>query len=89
MQTKTGDERQSALVDEGKRERRTQPLDAAKNPAALLRMATVEALTGISRPTLYRWLAAGRFVQPIRLGSRCTRWRAGDVQAWLDAEAAK
>lgn len=89
MQMKTEDECQSALPDAGKRERWVQPLEAAQNPAALLRMQTVEVLTGISRKTLYRWLADGRFVKPIRVGSRCLRWRAGDLQAWLEAEAAK
>lgn len=85
MQMKTGDERQSALVEQVKKVRWVQPLEAANNPAALLKMETVETLTGISRKTLYRWLTDGRFVQPVRLGSRCLRWRAGEVQAWMKA----
>ncbi|MDZ5457897.1 helix-turn-helix transcriptional regulator [Azohydromonas lata] len=65
-----------------------QPLQAAENPDALLLVQTVTALTGMSTSTLYRKMAADQFVQPIRLGTRCTRWRAGDVTAWLRQQAA-
>lgn len=53
---------------------------------ALLRLATVEAITGLSRSTIYAKVKAGQFVEPVRLGSRCTRFRAGDVQVWLAAQ---
>ena len=64
-----------------------QPLDAANDPDALLRMATVCALTGLSPATIFRKTAAGAFPAPIRDGARCTRWRAGSVRAWLQARA--
>jgi len=70
------------------RQRKTQPLHAAQVADALLKLATVEALTGLSRSTIYARLARREFPQPIRLGARCTRFRAGDVQAWLAAQAA-
>lgn len=63
-----------------------QPLEAANNPNALLKFSTVSALTGLSRATLYRMLAEQRFVEPVRLSSRCTRFRAGDVTTWLAAQ---
>ncbi|WP_298014683.1 AlpA family phage regulatory protein [uncultured Aquabacterium sp.] len=59
------------------------PLDALAVPDALLRIALVETLTGLSRQTIYRKVQAGDFCRPIKLSSRCTRWRAGDVHAWL------
>jgi len=31
---------------------------------------------------------AGSFVDPVRLGARCTRFRAGDVTAWIAAQVA-
>lgn len=65
---------------------RQQPLEAANNPNALLKFSTVTALTGLSRATLYRMLAEKRFVDPVRLSARCTRFRAGDVTAWLTAQ---
>lgn len=70
------------------RVRAQQPLHAAQLADALLRLRTVEAITGLSRSTIYAKLKAGEFVEPIRLGARCTRFRAGDVQAWLAAQAA-
>ena len=69
------------------RHRTRQPLHAAQVADALLRLATVEALTGLGRSTIYAKLAKNQFPQPVRLGARCTRFRAGDVQAWLVAQA--
>jgi prophage regulatory protein len=68
------------------RQRKQQPLHAAQIAEALLKLATVEALTGLSRSTIYARLSRNEFPQPIRLGTRCTRFRAGDVQAWLAAQ---
>jgi prophage regulatory protein len=69
--------------------RAQQPLHAAQVDDALLKCRTVQALTGLSEATIYRKVAAGLFPEPIRLGARCTRWRAGDVTAWLRAQTAK
>ena len=68
------------------RGRAKQPLHAAQIAEALLRLSTVESITGLSRSTIYAKLKAGSFVEPVRLGVRCTRFRAGDVQAWLAAQ---
>ena len=70
------------------RTRTQQPLHAAQVAEALLRLRTVEAITGLSRSTIYAKLKAndGSFPKPVRLGARCTRFRAGDVQAWLAAQ---
>lgn len=64
-----------------------QPLDAARLPESLLTIKTVRALTSLSPASIYRKVAASDFPQPVRLGSRCTRWRAGDVTAWLAQQA--
>jgi predicted DNA-binding transcriptional regulator AlpA len=68
------------------RNRPVQPLHAAQLADALLRLSTVEAITGLGRSTIYAKLRCGEFVEPVRLGARCTRWKAGDVQAWLAAQ---
>lgn len=60
-----------------------QPLEAANNPLSLLRIETVAALVGLGHTTIYRKIKAGEFPEPIRMGARCTRWRASDVTAWL------
>ncbi|WP_082754831.1 helix-turn-helix transcriptional regulator [Variovorax sp. PAMC 28711] len=62
-----------------------QPIEAANNPAALLRLDTVAALTGLSRSTLYAKIKAGTFPAPIKQGARCTRFRASTVTAWLES----
>lgn len=70
------------------RQRQRQPLEVANHPDAQLMLETVVALTGRSSSTLYRLMAADQFVQPLRHGKRCTRWRAGDVMDWLRKQAA-
>lgn len=60
-----------------------QPLQAALVPDALLRISVVEQLTGLGESTIRRKMATADFPQPIKNGTRCTRWRAGEVTAWL------
>ena len=69
-----------------KRQRTPQPIDAASNPNALLTVETVSALIGLSRATVYQFETEGRFPRAVRLGTRCTRWRAADVTNWLKAQ---
>lgn len=65
-----------------------QPLHAAQIADALLRMKTAAAVAGMSEATLYRRAKDDPTVpRLIRLGSRCTRIRAGDLTAWLAAQA--
>ena len=64
-----------------------QPIAAASNPDALLNIKTVSAITGLSAPSLYRIAKRGELV-PIRMGTRCTRFRAGDVTDWLRSKVA-
>lgn len=66
---------------------KAQPITAADNPDAQLKGETVSALTGRGKSTLYSMVRAGKFPAPIKHGLRCTRWRAGDVTAWLKAQA--
>ncbi|MBQ1763752.1 MAG: AlpA family phage regulatory protein [Aquincola sp.] len=55
---------------------------------ALLGLPAVKALTGISGDSTVTKLVEGkRFPAPIRLSHRCSRWRAGDIRAWLAAHA--
>ncbi|WP_418122306.1 helix-turn-helix transcriptional regulator [Variovorax sp. 160MFSha2.1] len=65
--------------------KKKQPLEAANNPAALLRFETVSALVGLKRSAIYLRMDAGTFPRPIRLSSRCVRWRAGDIEDWLNS----
>lgn len=65
--------------------RNAQPLQAAQVADALLKLATVTALTGLGKTTIYAKAATGELT-PIRLGKRCTRWRASQVTNFLQAQ---
>ena len=71
------------------RKREPQPVTVLDVPNAQLKMATVEAVCGVSSPTIYRWVRAGSFPAPVKHSTRCTRWRADDVRAWLAARPAQ
>ncbi len=65
-----------------------QPLHAAQVADALLKLSTAAAVAGISEQTIYRKAKADpTFPKLIKLGARCTRIRAGDLSAWLRAQA--
>lgn len=63
-----------------------QPLHAAQIQDALLNLRTVQALSGLGKTSIYERIKAGE-LKPVKLGARATRFRAGDVQAWLKAQA--
>jgi predicted DNA-binding transcriptional regulator AlpA len=48
----------------------------------LIREKDLPALLGLSRATIRRAMAAGRFPQCLRIG-RCVAWRRADVDRWL------
>lgn len=44
----------------------------------------VGTIVPTSSSTFWRWVNAGNFPKPIKLGQRVTAWRCEDVRAWLD-----
>ena len=44
---------------------------------------TLLAKTGLSRSTVYKYVAAGIFPKPRQLGPRRVGWLAADVTAWM------
>ena len=50
---------------------------------SLLRRPEVEALTTLSRSSLYKMMREGNFPEPIRVGLRAVRWRACEVKDWV------
>lgn len=50
---------------------------------AFLRIRDVLRITALSRPTLYRRIAARRFPPPVHLGGRACGWRSTAVQTWI------
>jgi len=63
-----------------------QSLQALHIPEALLKIQTVIAVTGLSESTIRRKVAEGKFPAPVKDGTRCTRWVAGNVTNWLRAK---
>jgi prophage regulatory protein len=56
---------------------------ASRPPPAFYRIRDVLRITALSRPTLYRRIAAGRFPPPVHLGGRAAGWSAAALQAWI------
>lgn len=50
----------------------------------LLPLKEVIKLVSVSRATIYRYLSAGMFPQPVRIGKRRVAWRASDLSEWFD-----
>jgi len=54
----------------------------------LIRPTETAKRLGISRTTLYAWLADGTLsVRPVRLGARATAFRLEELEAWLESRA--
>ena len=68
--------------------RNPQPLHVLQLQDALLKMQTVTQATGLSSATIYRKVAAGELAI-VRMGKRCTRFRASDVRAFIQAQGAQ
>ena len=56
---------------------------AAGHPAELWNLKTVVARTGLSRSTLYVYIARGLFPRQRVLGPRRVGWLAADVCHWI------
>jgi prophage regulatory protein len=52
----------------------------------LISVRDVQRLTTLSRATIYRFIRAGRFPEPVKLSPRGrVAWRSSDVAAWNDS----
>lgn len=49
----------------------------------IIRIKTVLEVTGLSRSTLYRKMAAGSFPKQVKISDRCTGWRQSAVNEWM------
>jgi prophage regulatory protein len=75
----------NAIKTPTKQTRTEQPLHALQLQDALLKMQTVTQATGLSAATIYRKVAAGE-LPIVKMGKRCTRFRAADVRAFIHAQ---
>src|SRR5262249_31955356 len=52
---------------------------------AVIRLDAVVALSGLSKPSLYRLMARGEFPRPLKLTPGARGWRLSQVLAWIDS----
>jgi predicted DNA-binding transcriptional regulator AlpA len=56
----------------------------SKASPSFYRLHDVTRITALSRSTVYRRIAEGRFPNPIHLGGRASAWPSAELQAWID-----
>lgn len=57
--------------------------------SSVLRRGDVERVTGLSRSTIYDYMARGRFPRPIRLSGKSVGWLESEVGEWIKARIAE
>jgi len=56
----------------------------SKAAPAFYRLRDVVRITALSRSTIYRRIAEGRFPCPVHLGGRASAWPSAALQQWID-----
>lgn len=51
----------------------------------LLSRTEVQSRCGLGRSSLYRLMRAGIFPEPIRVGLRAVRWKAAEIEDYLES----
>ncbi|MXZ24818.1 MAG: AlpA family phage regulatory protein [Caldilineaceae bacterium SB0665_bin_21] len=51
----------------------------------LLHAREVQRACGLSKSTLYRFMRTGLFPEPLKIGPKAIRWRADEIQEWIDS----
>ena len=54
-----------------------------ENKLIILKRKQVEAITGLSRSTIYSKIETGTFPKPIKLSERSVGWLESEVQEWI------
>lgn len=55
----------------------------------ILRRPDVEAMTGLSRASIYKRMANGSFPRAYPLGGRIVGWLESEIQQWIDEHTGK
>jgi prophage regulatory protein len=55
----------------------------------ILRLPAVKARTGLSRSTIYAYVASGDFPAPVSLGRRAVGWDLAEIDSWIEARLAQ
>lgn len=55
----------------------------ANGSERLLRLNDVKLVTGLGSSTIYRYIQAGTFPAPVKIGGFAARWKSSEVQGWI------
>ena len=50
----------------------------------LIRLNEVKNLTGLSRSSIYQFIAEDEFPKQVKLGARAVAWLECEIQSWID-----
>ncbi|MBU3669931.1 MAG: AlpA family phage regulatory protein [Polynucleobacter sp.] len=53
------------------------------NIETLIRLKSVQDLTGLCKSSLYANLRNGSFPSPVRIGKRAVAWKLSDIDQWI------
>ena len=53
---------------------------------SIQRLPGAKRITGLSRSTIYKYMAVGLFPPKIQLGPRAIGWLESDLEAWVQAK---
>ncbi len=53
----------------------------------LLRLRDVTERTGLGSSTIYRYINAGTFPAPVKIGGVTARWLESEIAAWIEGLA--
>ena len=51
-------------------------------PRKFLRLPAVIEMVGMKRATIYKWIKAGTFPEPVQLGPRAVAWDQEKIAEW-------
>ena len=66
----------------------TDPIRVAPAPR-LIRLPEVMSRVGLKRSAIYQRMSEGRFPKSRSLGGKCTVWVEAEIDAWINAVAAR
>ena len=59
------------------------------NDLTLLKLPEVMRRVGLSRPSVYKRMAAGEFPRPVYPAKRAPRWRSDEIADWIEQLSAE
>lgn len=47
------------------------------------RIKQLVEMLNVSKSSIWSWLSAGKFPNPIKIGNNTTVWRSSDIESWI------